>query len=125
MKKYVNPNMSLPHCQSVIRHLVSTNVLLKEQLDKQTEEKKALRKKLLQMEKVQSDKDKLIAKKEQDFNEMAERLRKIEQAYHHNQSSDSVKPQVLTSTPKSTISILIRYLNMFYLILYGREKKYV
>lgn len=39
MHKYIIPNPSISHAQSIIRHLVSTNVILKKELDKNTEEK--------------------------------------------------------------------------------------
>ena len=63
MRKYTTTSgtASIVNCQSLIRQLVSTNVLLKEQLDKQTEDKKVLRKKLFQLEKHHADKERLAA----------------------------------------------------------------
>ena len=46
--------------QRAIRQLVNTNVLLKENLDKQVEDKRQARKKLMQLEKIQVDKDRYI-----------------------------------------------------------------
>jgi hypothetical protein len=80
MKKCLNAPITpknLEHTQTVMRQLVSTNVLLKEQLDKQTEDKKMLRKKLFQMEKNQSEKDKFIVKKEQEHKELNEKYQRI------------------------------------------------
>ena len=58
MNKYLtqatNPHLS----QTIIRQLVNTNVLLKEHSDKQMEEKRLLRKKLIQIERTNSDQTK-------------------------------------------------------------------
>ena len=55
MNKYLtqasNPNLS----QTIIRQLVNTNVLLKEHSDKQMEEKRLLRKKLIQIERTNNE----------------------------------------------------------------------
>jgi hypothetical protein len=71
----------MSHLQVALRQLVNTNVILKEHLDKQTEDKKAARKKLMQLEKVQSDKDKFLAKKEQEMAQMKERIKTLEEAF--------------------------------------------
>jgi hypothetical protein len=71
----------MTHLQTAVRQLVNTNVILKEHLDKQTEDKKAARKKLMQMEKIQADKDRFIAKKELEMKEMSERLKTLENQY--------------------------------------------
>lgn len=115
MKKHVVPNMTPTHAQSVIRHLVSANVLLKEQLDKQSDEKSSLRKKLLQMERDQSHRDRALAAKQKECDELKERLARsrIHDNDHENEenrpssmvnfkSSPSFNKS-LTSTPKSTI----------------------
>ena len=82
MKKILSvPLTNLSHSQTIVRQLVSTNVLLKEQLDKQTEDKKILRKKLFQMEKVQSEKEQSANKKEQELKELQEKYKKIQQNY--------------------------------------------
>ena len=116
--------MTLPHSQSVIRHLVSANVLLKEQLDKQTDEKKSLHKKLLKMEHEQSEKDRLLASKQKELNEVMESLKQLQEAEERilKSEKDLVSAAVafkssmttfvadtpsrsLTSTPKSTLDL--------------------
>ena len=81
MRKYTTTSgtASIVNCQSLIRQLVSTNVLLKEQLDKQTEDKKVLRKKLFQLEKHHADKERLAATKFAELDEKSARLRELEQ----------------------------------------------
>lgn len=95
MKKCLNAPISsknLEHTQTVMRQLVSTNVLLKEQLDKQTEDKKMLRKKLFQMEKNQSEKDKFIMKKEQEHKDLNEKYKRILEEYDSKKSElDNLK----------------------------------
>jgi hypothetical protein len=95
MKKCLNAPISsknLEHTQTVMRQLVSTNVLLKEQLDKQTEDKKMLRKKLFQMEKNQSEKDKFIMKKEQEHKDLNEKYKRILEEYDLKKSElDNLK----------------------------------
>lgn len=59
MNKYLQPVMgkanNISHYQSIVRQLVSTNVLLKESADKQMEEKRLLRKKLITSESSRSE----------------------------------------------------------------------
>lgn len=77
MKKYLahsNPS----HQATIVRQLVSTNVLLKKNLDKQTEEKKIFRMKLASMEKSQSDKEKFMLKKQQVEKELQAKVAKLE-----------------------------------------------
>lgn len=112
--------MTLPHSQSVIRHLVSANVLLKEQLDKQTDEKKSMHKKLLKMEHEQTEKDRLLSSKQKELNEVMESLKQLQEAEERIAKSekDLVSAAVafktfvadtpsksLTSTPKSTLEL--------------------
>jgi len=60
MLKYLEPvngkQNNISHYESVVRQLVNINVLLKENADKQMEEKRIIRKKLLQVEGVRADK---------------------------------------------------------------------
>jgi hypothetical protein len=60
MNKYLIETPSLQHSLTIIRQLVNTNVLLKEHSDKQIEEKRILRKKVLSMDTHISLKDKLL-----------------------------------------------------------------
>lgn len=118
--------MTPSHAQSVIRHLVSANVLLKEQLDKQSDEKNSLRKKFLQLERDQSQRERALAAKQKECDELKERLlrqptRPQANAEHEHEHEDeennrpedrlisaatafkaSPVKKNLTSTPKST-----------------------
>ena len=110
MKKCLNApitSKNLEHTQTVMRQLVSTNVLLKEQLDKQTEDKKVLRKKLFQMEKNQSEKDKFIMKKEHEHKELNEKYKQILAEYDRKKSElDSFKDSFKDS-PRCSRDFLI------------------
>lgn len=113
MRKHVVPNMTPAHSQSVIRHLVSANVLLKEQLDKQTDERKQLRKKLLQAERDQNEKDRALASKQKELDELRERVSRMQEDVENQLKCEKQlvnaaqafksSPKPLTSTPKSII----------------------
>jgi len=64
MNKYLQPVMgkanNISHYQSIVRQLVSTNVLLKESADKQMEEKRLIRKKLITSESSRSEREKKL-----------------------------------------------------------------
>ncbi len=64
MLKYLEPvggkQNNIGHYQTIVRQLVNTNVLLKENADKQMEEKRVIRKKLLQVESSRGEKVKNI-----------------------------------------------------------------
>lgn len=68
MNKYLAPvhgkQNNVSHYQSIVRQLVSTNVLLKETADKQMEEKRLIRKKLILSESSKSEKDRKLEKLE-------------------------------------------------------------
>jgi predicted nuclease with TOPRIM domain len=108
--------MSQSHAQSVIRHLVSANVLLKEQLDKQTDEKKNMHKKLLQIEREQNEKKKALADKQAECAELQAKLKKMEAEIERRSTNELLGAAIafktsnvvvaspskaLTSTPKS------------------------
>jgi hypothetical protein len=78
MSKYLSVMNNMTHMQSAVRQLVNTNVLLKQHLDKQTEDKKAARKRLAQLEKMQADKDRFIASKELEMKQMMQRVKQLE-----------------------------------------------
>lgn len=113
MKKYIVPNMTPAHSQSVIRHLVSANVLLKNQLDKESEEKKVTRKKALQMEHESMERERIITASKKECAELRERLRiaeeNIENRSHSHESKTLSNSRVdspskpLTSTPESIL----------------------
>lgn len=77
MNKYlseaVNPQLS----QTIIRQLVSTNVLLKEHSDKQMEEKRLLRKKLIQIERINTEQSRQLEKNEQELNDLRKSHEKL------------------------------------------------
>jgi septal ring factor EnvC (AmiA/AmiB activator) len=127
MRKYVVPNMTASHSQSAIRHLVSSNVLLKEQLDKQSEEKKSLRKKLLQMERDQSDRERSLHAKQKECAELREKLSKLEHEYETRSKTDDLigaaiafktesntPSKAITSTPKCNSSISLLHIVVIY-----------
>lgn len=61
-----------------IEQLIRCNVLLKEQSDKQMEEKRIIRKKLLQIEKTNQNKDKLIEEKNQEIQKLNDTINLLE-----------------------------------------------
>lgn len=77
MNKYLaqaaNPHLS----QTIVRQLVSTNVLLKEHADKQMEEKRQYRKKLLQVERQNSDQQRQMEKQEHEIKELKQAYEKL------------------------------------------------
>ena len=97
MKKYLTIPSSV-NPKSVINQLVSTNVLLKEQLDKQTEDKKVLRKKLLHIEKTQTDKDKFLAKKQQDILDLQTKVTELEGELSRLKTSNQSPALIINST---------------------------
>lgn len=101
MRKFVTSTSNVSHLQTIIRQLVSSNVLLKEHLSKQSEEKKQLRKKLAQMEKIQADKDKFLASKEIEMNQLIKKIATLE-SKNEIQGDDSIsssQPVHSASTP--------------------------
>lgn len=107
MRKCVGSTTNVSHLQTVIRQLVSTNVLLKEHLDKQTEEKKLLRKKVAQMEKTQADKDKFLAKKEAEMADLLKKIAKLEEV--KDTSIDRTDDIISSSQPvKSSSTPIMR-----------------
>jgi len=119
MNKYLT-QASTPHLsQTIIRQLVNTNVLLKEHSDKQMEEKRILRKKLIQIERTNSDQTKQLQKQDYDINElrsMNEKLR-IENKQKENeiknfkssfQSTPSLnKENILTNSSAKTSGLIV------------------
>jgi hypothetical protein len=112
---------NMTHLQTAVRQLVHTNVILKEHLDKQTEDKKAARKKLMQMEKIQTDKDRFIAKKELEMKEMSEKLKKLEHDYKIKAEEVKLLKELSTSlncskdsSKSNHSSILIHLLFIFH-----------
>lgn len=81
MKKYLEPvygkQNNITHYQSIVRQLVSTNVLLKENADKQMEEKRVLRKKLIHIESRNSDRDKKMQQIEAELGDLKEQNDKL------------------------------------------------
>jgi hypothetical protein len=71
MKKYKYDSSNAAY---TIEQLIRCNVLLKEQSDKQIEEKRIIRKKLLQIEKSNQNKDKLIDEKNQEIQRLNDTL---------------------------------------------------
>jgi hypothetical protein len=125
MNKYLtqasNPNLS----QTIIRQLVNTNVLLKEHSDKQMEEKRLLRKKLIQIERTNNEQNKQLEKNEQELRDLRNSNEKLRlenklkdneiknlkssgQFLHNAQSTPSLnKENILVNTLKSNSSCLI------------------
>ncbi|RNA16364.1 hypothetical protein BpHYR1_004054 [Brachionus plicatilis] len=102
MRKFVTSTSNVSHLQTIIRQLVSSNVLLKEHLSKNNEEKKLMRKKLAQMERMQSEKDKFLALKESQMSEMGKKIAMLENLKSGEPEEDvisSSQPVKASSTP--------------------------
>lgn len=86
MKKYLTHiNSTNESSAGVIQQLVRCNVLLKEHSDKQMEEKRLIRKKLLQYEKVISSKDKQLEDKDAEIAKLKEANSKLEEIVRSNE----------------------------------------
>lgn len=128
MRKFVTSTSNVSHLQTIIRQLVSSNVLLKEHMGKQSEEKKQLRKKLAQMEKIQSDKDKFLATKEIEMDKLIKKLSALE-SKSEVQADDSIsssQPAQSASTPIMSKPLYTDDSDIQYLDDVGRfEKSYL
>lgn len=92
MGKYIVNMNNTTYLQTAVRQLVHMNVLLKKSSDKNGEEKRQLRKKLQQVEKSQSEKDKFLASKEKEIQELRETLADAEAECERLKRGEAKKP---------------------------------